>query len=120
MKFAANKFTKVFVMCNVCMLFTQVIDDLCTECSSLIENHEKIQLLSAVHYNLGKTLQDVEHVIALPHEAALAEELLREDTNLLQVGSSFIILQLAEMGQLLSRCILLCIIVRVSMRAFQI
>ena len=35
----------------------QTIDQLCTECSALIENHEKIQLLSAVHYNLGKTLQ---------------------------------------------------------------
>lgn len=34
-----------------------MIDQLCSECSSLIENHEKIQLLSAVHYNLGKTLQ---------------------------------------------------------------
>ena len=35
----------------------QMIDQLCTECSALIENHEKIQVLSAVHYNLGKTLQ---------------------------------------------------------------
>ena len=35
----------------------QMIDKLCTECSALIENHEKIQILSAVHYNLGKTLQ---------------------------------------------------------------
>ena len=35
----------------------QMIDKLCTECSALIENHEKIQVLSAVHYNLGKTLQ---------------------------------------------------------------
>ena len=34
-----------------------MIDKLCTECSALIENHEKIQVLSAVHYNLGKTLQ---------------------------------------------------------------
>ena len=34
-----------------------MIDKLCTECSALIENHEKIQILSAVHYNLGKTLQ---------------------------------------------------------------
>lgn len=34
-----------------------MIDELCTECSALIENHEKIQVLSSVHYNLGKTLQ---------------------------------------------------------------
>lgn len=62
----------------------QVIDRLCTECSSLIEHHEKIQVLSAVHYNLGKTLQDVENIAALPNEAAEAEELLCDDTNLLQ------------------------------------
>ena len=35
----------------------QLIDELCTECSLLIENHAKIQVLSSVHYNLGKTLQ---------------------------------------------------------------
>lgn len=39
-----------------------MIDQLCTECSSLIENHEKIQVLSAVHYNLGKTLQVISHL----------------------------------------------------------
>ena len=45
-----SSWTKVFDM-------LQMIDKLCTECSALIENHEKIQILSAVHYNLGKTLQ---------------------------------------------------------------
>jgi len=63
----------------------QVIDTLCTECASLIENHEKIQVLSAVHYNLGKTLQDVENIVALPHEAGSAEAMLREDVQLMQV-----------------------------------
>ena len=108
----------------------QVIDQLCSECASLIENHEKIQLLSAVHYNLGKTLQvgfplfaaiivllllaiivwlciqlglrwvssslcsplfagllvqDVENIVALPNEAAEAEEMLKDETQLLQV-----------------------------------
>lgn len=65
----------------------QDIDELCTECSNLIDNHEKIQVLSAVHYNLGKTLQDVENIVALPHEAAEAEEMLRDDTQLLQVNA---------------------------------
>ena len=64
----------------------QVIDTLCTECASLIENHEKIQVLSAVHYNLGKTLQDVENIVALPHEAGSAEAMLREDVQLMQVS----------------------------------
>ena len=115
----------------------QVIDQLCNECASLIENHEKIQLLSAVHYNLGKTLQvgsllllavivwlclqlrllllaiivwlflqfglrwvpsrlcfpllvsllvqDVENIVALPNEAAEAEEMLKDEMQLLQV-----------------------------------
>lgn len=110
-----------------------MIDKLCTECSALIENHEKIQILSAVHYNLGKTLQvgqhlkevhavvsasvvikrsilhqmlvllssapsavasaqsamvllqDVENIVALPNEAAEAEEMLKDDSQLLQV-----------------------------------
>lgn len=68
----------------------QVIDTLCTECASLIENHEKIQVLSAVHYNLGKTLQDVENIVALPNEAGSAEAMLREDVQLMQV-SQFLI-----------------------------
>lgn len=65
----------------------QVIDTLCTECANLIENHEKIQVLSAVHYNLGKTLQDVENIVALPHEASSAEAMLEDDVKLLQVAA---------------------------------
>lgn len=64
---------------------SQEIDALCTECSSLIENHEKIQLLSMVHYNLGKTLADVENIAALPAEAAEAEHMLKDDYQLIQV-----------------------------------
>ena len=63
----------------------QDIDVLCTECSNLIDNHEKIQVLSAVHYNLGKTLQNVENIVNLPQEAADAERMLQDDTQLLQV-----------------------------------
>ena len=73
-----------------CWSRQQVIDKLCTECSSLIEHHEKIQVLSAVHYNLGKTLQDVENIAALPNEAAEAEELLCDDMNLLQACALFL------------------------------
>ena len=35
----------------------ELINALCTECQSLIDCHDKIQLLSAVHFNLRKTLQ---------------------------------------------------------------
>ena len=64
-----------------------MIDFLCTECANLIEHHEKIQVLSAVHYNLGKTLQDVENIVALPQEAASAETMLKEDIQLLQASA---------------------------------
>lgn len=63
----------------------QVIDMLCTETSSLIDEQSKIQVLAGVHYKLGKTLQDVENIMALPAEAAAAEEMLRDDNQLLQV-----------------------------------
>ena len=43
-------------------------------------------MLSAVHYNLGKTLLDVENIVALPHEAGSAEAMLREDVQLMQVS----------------------------------
>ncbi|BDA50552.1 Exocyst complex component 3 [Coccomyxa sp. Obi] len=69
------------------------IDVLCTECSNLIDNHEKIQVLSAVHYNLGKTLQDVENIVNLPQEAADAERMLQDDTQLLQAYECLAILE---------------------------
>lgn len=75
----------------------QDIDVLCTECSNLIDNHEKIQVLSAVHYNLGKTLQDVVNIVNLPQEAAEAENMLRDDVQLLQVA-------LSKMHALASAC----------------
>ncbi len=43
-----------------------------------------------MHYNLGKTLQDVENIVALPHEAAEAEDMLRDDTQLLQARVAYI------------------------------
>ena len=64
-----------------------MIDTLCTECANLIENHEKIQVLSAVHYNLGKTLRDVGDIVALPQEASSAEAMLKDDVQLLDVSS---------------------------------
>ncbi len=63
----------------------QTIDELCEECAALIEHHDKIQLLSMVQGNLRKTLVDVENIAELPQEAAAAEELLADNTQLLQV-----------------------------------
>ena len=62
----------------------QDIDELCTECSALIQHHDKIKVLSAVHYNLGKTLQDVSNISELPAMAEDAEKLLSNDELLLQ------------------------------------
>lgn len=69
------------------------IDQLCAECEQLVDCHDKIQLLSMVHYNLRKTLQDVEAIAALPVEAAEAEEMLQNDTNLLQVYECLALLE---------------------------
>lgn len=70
-----------------------LITALCAECQSLIDCHDKIQLLSAVHGNLRKTLQDVENIAALPAEAAEAEEMLKNDANLLQVYETLALLE---------------------------
>ena len=64
---------------------TQTIDELCEECTALIEHHEKIQLLSLVHGNLRKTLVDVENIAELPQEASAAEDLLQDNSRLLEV-----------------------------------
>lgn len=64
---------------------TQTIDELCEECAALIEHHEKIQLLSLVHGNLRKTLVDVENIAELPQEASAAEDLLQDNSRLLEV-----------------------------------
>lgn len=58
----------------------QMIDQLCTECSALIENHEKIQVLSAVHYNLGKTLQVTCHQTSNRRSCGLPECCISADT----------------------------------------
>lgn len=70
---------------NVVAPAAQTIDELCEECSALIEHHEKIQLLSIVHGNLRKTLVDVENIAELPQEAAAAEDLLQDNSRLLEV-----------------------------------
>jgi exocyst complex component 3 len=56
------------------------IKSLCGDCESLVDapKFAKIRRLSATHFNLAKTLCDVEAVAALPQEAGEAEELLRD------------------------------------------
>ena len=68
----------------------QNIDKLCSECAQLVQHQDKIQALSAVHYNLGKTLQDVQNIVALPLEAQEAESMLQEDVQLVQVSADLI------------------------------
>ena len=42
-----------------------------------------------MHYNLGKTLQDVENIVALPQQAAEAEDMLKDNTQLSEVCQVF-------------------------------
>ncbi|RMZ56271.1 hypothetical protein APUTEX25_002461, partial [Auxenochlorella protothecoides] len=69
------------------------IEALCTESASLIQSHDKIQLLSAVHGNLHSTLKDVENIVALPREAAAAQQLLDGEAPLLQVYQRLLVLE---------------------------
>eukprot|EP00803_Ostreobium_quekettii_P001056 evm.model.scf_1694.2 EVM.evm.TU.scf_1694.2 scf_1694:3751-7084(+) len=59
------------------------IDHLCAECTSLIENHEKIQLLSITHLNITKILEEIDNIIDLPSNAEAAEDLLADDSMLI-------------------------------------
>lgn len=49
----------------------------------MIENHEKIQMLSITHHNVAKTLEEIDNIIDLPSNANIAEEML-EDEGLLE------------------------------------
>lgn len=60
------------------------IDRLCEECVSLVENHEKIQELALTHHNVTKTLVEIEDIIDLPTNAGIAEEMMDDDSLLLE------------------------------------
>ncbi|GMH41556.1 hypothetical protein BSKO_09466 [Bryopsis sp. KO-2023] len=69
------------------------IDRLCNECTSLIENHEKIQMLSVTHHNVTKTLEEIDNIIKLPDDAELAEEMLEDDAKLVDAYSALTALE---------------------------
>lgn len=56
------------------------IDDLCNECSSLVECTPALRSLSAVHSNIKQTLHGAEAVAGLPEQARNAEKLLQDDS----------------------------------------
>ena len=60
------------------------IDSLCEECASLVENHEKIQELAIAHHNIARSLLEIDDIIDLPSNAAIAEEMLMDDGLLLE------------------------------------
>eukprot|EP00878_Enallax_costatus_P014740 GHUV01015423.1.p1 GENE.GHUV01015423.1~~GHUV01015423.1.p1 ORF type:complete len:364 (+),score=71.44 GHUV01015423.1:323-1414(+) len=53
------------------------IDDLCAECSNLVEHHDKIRALSHAHRNITQVLDELGDIIDLPMRAAAVEELLQ-------------------------------------------
>ncbi|GJM86850.1 hypothetical protein PR202_ga02748 [Eleusine coracana subsp. coracana] len=59
------------------------IDKLCLECQTLIENHDKIKLLSNARNNLNTTLKDVGGMMSISVEAAAARDSLSDDKELI-------------------------------------
>ncbi|KAL5208881.1 hypothetical protein ABZP36_033316 [Zizania latifolia] len=59
------------------------IDKLCQECQTLIENHDKIKLLSNARNNLNTTLKDVGGMMSISVEAAAARDSLSDDKELI-------------------------------------
>ncbi|KAI3900240.1 hypothetical protein MKW92_011106 [Papaver armeniacum] len=59
------------------------IEKLCQECQTLIENHDKIKLLSNARNNLNTTLKDVEGMMSISVEASEARDSLTDDKELI-------------------------------------
>ncbi|CAL4967014.1 unnamed protein product [Urochloa decumbens] len=59
------------------------IDKLCQECQTLIENHDKIKLLSNARNNLNTTLKDMGGMMSISVEAAAARDSLSNDKELI-------------------------------------
>ncbi|KAJ1698090.1 hypothetical protein LUZ63_006602 [Rhynchospora breviuscula] len=59
------------------------IEKLCNECQTLIENHDKIKLLSNARNNLNTTLKDIGGMMSISVEAAAARDSLTNDKELI-------------------------------------
>ncbi|XP_073010265.1 exocyst complex component SEC6 [Typha latifolia] len=59
------------------------IEKLCQECQTLIENHDKIKLLSNTRNNLNTTLKDVGGMMSISVEASAARDSLSDDKELI-------------------------------------
>ncbi|KAL6912129.1 hypothetical protein ACP4OV_000934 [Aristida adscensionis] len=59
------------------------IDKLCQECQTLIENHDRIKLLSNARNNLNTTLKDIGGMMSISVEAAAARDSLSNDKELI-------------------------------------
>ncbi|ONK66124.1 uncharacterized protein A4U43_C06F4390 [Asparagus officinalis] len=59
------------------------IERLCQECQTLIENHDRIKLLSNARNNLNTTLKDVGGMMSISVEAAAARDSLSDDRELI-------------------------------------
>ncbi|XP_078172898.1 SEC6 [Carex rostrata] len=59
------------------------IEKLCNECQTLIENHDKIKLLSNARNNLNTTLKDIGGMMSISVEAVAAHDSLSDDKELI-------------------------------------
>ncbi|CAI0474974.1 unnamed protein product [Linum tenue] len=59
------------------------IERLCQECHTLIDYHDKMQLLSNARNNLNTTLKDIEGMMSISVEAKAARDSLSDDSDLL-------------------------------------
>ncbi|CAL1400567.1 unnamed protein product [Linum trigynum] len=59
------------------------IERLCQECHTLIDYHDKMQLLSNARNNLNTTLKDIECMMSISVEAKAARDSLCDDSDLL-------------------------------------
>ncbi|KMZ63677.1 putative Exocyst complex component sec6 [Zostera marina] len=59
------------------------IEKLCQECQNLIENHDRIKLLSNARNNLNTTIKDVEGMLSISDESSAARDSLADDNELI-------------------------------------
>eukprot|EP00245_Coleochaete_scutata_P006821 TRINITY_DN21604_c0_g1_i1.p1 TRINITY_DN21604_c0_g1~~TRINITY_DN21604_c0_g1_i1.p1 ORF type:complete len:745 (-),score=193.89 TRINITY_DN21604_c0_g1_i1:256-2490(-) len=70
-----------------------LINQLCLECKTLIEHHDRIKLLSNARNNLNTTLKDIEGMMSISVEAADARDSLSDDRELLRTFESLTALE---------------------------
>ncbi|GAX84704.1 hypothetical protein CEUSTIGMA_g12126.t1 [Chlamydomonas eustigma] len=69
------------------------INQLCEECSRLIDHQDKIKVLSLTHANLQKVLSELEDIVVLPSRAEMVLGLLDDPVNILPAFEALTVLE---------------------------